>query len=155
MKIENYEKAGKYRLYYPILWVFIATLTIYPLIFNVPLKIIYFSIAGVIFLLYLYLLLKKPYYVNFEAKHTSIVVRFFNPHPFLSKPKAYNIRINEFAGYEIIEKLGGFNKFIIFKIKKGKQVGSYPPLSISLLTENQINDIKKELDTILKIKKLK
>jgi hypothetical protein len=155
MKIENYEKAGKYRLYFPLLFVASATLIIYSVAVFDKLKSVWLGIGVVLYLIYLFLILKKPYYINFEVKHTSIVVRFFNPHPFLSKPKAYNIRINDFAGYEIVEKLGGLNKFIVFKIKKGKQIGAYPPLSVSLLTKDQIENIKKELDTILKIKKLK
>ncbi len=155
MKIENFKKAAPYRLIFPLLIIsFVVSLVFYfsnPVDYNIILLII----GIVLIFIYIFFFFKKPYYFSFETKYKSFVIRFFNPHPFLSKFKAYEIQLDEFDKYEIKDSFKGFNKNLILHIKKGKKSGTYPPVSLSLLSKNQIEELKKEFNTLLKIKSLK
>jgi hypothetical protein len=114
-----------------------------------------YVVSGLLLILYILLLIKKPYYFYFEPKQKTFLIRYYHPHVLFNKKKAFEIPIDSFEKYNITEKLYGYNKYITFYIKKGKSTGSYPTISISSITKQQLEDLKKELDTIIKIKNLK
>ena len=155
MKIDNYRKAIAYKFYFPIIGVGALSIFIYSLIEQGNLNLIYYAISLLLVVLYVFLAIRKPNYFYFEPRHSTIIIRYYSPQPFFFFFKAFEIPINYFSSYEIKQKFSGYKKSIIFKIKKGKSTGQYPSVSISLLSQNEIDQLKKELDTILKIKRLK
>lgn len=150
MKI-SIEKALKYKIYYPLLILLFLIFVVYAFMTKDNLFYLWIGISLIPLFLYIILIIKKPYYFFIETTYNKIIIRFFNPHPFLRKNKAIQIPVNKFAGYEISEKLNGFIKFLTIKIRDNKKVMAYKPLSISLLKSAEIETLKKELDTILKI----
>ncbi len=155
MKIDNYRKAIPYKFYFPIIGVAALSTFIYSIIVQGNYNFIYYAISLFFVVLYIFLAIRRPNYFYFEPRHSSMIIRYYSPHPFFGKAKAFEIPIKQFSSYEIKEKLFGYNKSIVFKIKKGKSIGQYPSVSISLLSETELKELKKELDTILKIKRLK
>ncbi len=149
------EKAMKYRLYYPILLVFGISLLIYAFATKDNLFAIWLGAGGFALIVYFLLLIKKPHYFSIETTHNKIIIRFYNPHPFLTKFKSIQIPIQKFYEYEITQKLGGYIRLLKLKIKDKGKTGEYPALSISLLNENQLDMLKKELDTIIKMNNFK
>lgn len=155
MKIDNFQKAATYRVYFPILLIASIALIVYFIVDTAHYKIIWLILGLIPTVIYTYMFLTKPYYFNLETKQRSIIIRFFNPHPMMSRKKAFEIPISSFVKYEIKYSMGGKKKSLIFYIKKGKKTGAYPPLSITLLTKTQIEALEKELNTLLKINRLK
>lgn len=155
MKIENYKKAGKFRIFFPILLVFAIPLIGFGLFGNESYSYIYTILGVVALLIYGVFIFRKPNYFYFETNQNFIIIRFYNPHPGFTKPKAFQIPINSFSDYKIKQELGGFRKFIFFQIKKRKQKGWYPAVSISLLKKDEIEKLKNELESIKKMKSFK
>ena len=156
MKVDNYRKSIPFKIYFIVTLVIFISLSVYTA-FNkgADYFYVYLGLSIIFGIIYLFMWLRKPNYFYFEILHSSIVIRYFNPHPFFSKPKAFSISLTSLIGYEIKQRLKGFNKSIIFEIKKAGKKGKYPPISISLLSASEINEMKKELDIILKIRSLK
>ena len=149
------EKAMKYRLYYPILLVFAISMFVYAFVTKDNLFAVWSTAGSVAIIVYFLLLIKKPHYFSMETTHSKIIIRFYNPHPFLTKFKSIQIPIQKFYEYEITEKLGGYSRSLKLKIKDKGKTGEYPALSISLLNKNQLDLLKKELDSIIKMNKFK
>lgn len=154
MKLNNLHKADKFRFYFPMLIIFSIPMIIYAFISTEELAYLFGIAGGVALIVYILLWMRKPHYFNIETKYNEIVVKFYNTHIGFSKTKSYQIKNNELYGYDIAEQLGGFSKIITFKIRKGKKVGTYPPVSISLLSKEDVTKLKNELDTIIKTNKL-
>ncbi|MBN2662974.1 MAG: hypothetical protein JXR68_04940 [Bacteroidales bacterium] len=154
MKINNLHKADKFRFYFPMLLIFSLPLIGYSFFAKEEYTYLYGVAGGIALIVYILLWMRKPHYFNIETKYNEIIVKFYNTHIGFSKPKSFQIKNSDFNGYSIIENLGGFSKSIVFQIKKGKKVGSYPPISISLLSKNEIKILENELNTIIKTNKL-
>jgi len=146
--------ALRYKIYFPLLFMFFVFFIVYAFITKDNLFYLWISISLVFFILYVIISIRKPHYFYLETTYNQIIIRFFNPHPLLRRNKAIQIPNNKFAGYEITEKMNGFVKLLTVKIKDNKKVLSYPPISITLLKNHEIDAMKKEFDTILKINRL-
>ncbi|MBN2891781.1 MAG: hypothetical protein JXL97_07935 [Bacteroidales bacterium] len=155
MKIENFQKAAPYRLFFPVLLIATLASVAYFFVDKSNYNFIWLGLGVVFAVVYVLIFLKKPHYFEFEAKHRSFIIRFFNPHPFLTKHKAFEVSIEQFDKYEIVKGFGGLSKNLVLYIKKGKSTGAYPSVSVTLLNENKINLLKKELDSIIKMKSFK
>ena len=97
---------------------------------------------------YIILNLLKLYYFHLNTNGKNIVVRFYNAHPFVRKPKSYEIKKKDFAGYEIKTSFFGFRSEIIFSLKTKKGSGKYPPVSISALNKIERKKLLKTLDNL-------
>ena len=155
MKIDNFKSAGKITLILPVMLLISVILIVYPFVDNIINKDSWIIAGGLLFLFYLIIFLSRPHYFYFEPKHKSIIIRFYNPHPLFIRRSAFEVLYSDFVKYEITSTLGGYRKNLILHIKQGKKVGKYPSVSVTLLNKKQMSDLKKELNTILKIKSLK
>lgn len=153
MKI-SIEKALKYKIYFPLLLLSFLIFVIYAFMSKNNLFYLWIGISFIPLLTYIILIIRKPHYFFIETTYNKIIIRFFNPHPIFRKNKAIQVPNNKFAGYEITEKMNGFIKLLTIKIKQNKKIMSFNPVSISLLTNTEIEALKKELDTILKINRI-
>jgi hypothetical protein len=154
MKLDNKLTAYKYKFYFPLLLLF----GIVPPIFYF-LKIeefIFLPFIGLLFILiYILLLIIKPYYFSFESTYNSIRIKFYNPHIFFSKYKVIEIPTNNLKSFNIKNSFFGLKKSLNIEIKKDKKSGFYPPLSISILKNSEIKKIVDEFNYILKTNSVK
>lgn len=154
MKINNLHKADKFRFYFPMLLIFSLPLIGYSFFAKEEYTSLYGVAGGIALILYIVLLMRKPHFFSIETKYNEVIVKFYNTHIGFSKPKSFQIKNNELNGYKIVDQLKGFSKSLVLQIKKGKKVGSYPPISISLLSKNEIKILENELNTIIKTNRL-
>ncbi len=154
MKIDNFRKSAVYRLVYPILFAIAISFIAYFFIDSASYKILWLILGLCAVLVYVYFLLKKPHYLGIEIKSRIIIVRYYNPHPFFERRKAFEVPIQNFEKYKIKEEMMGKRRMLTFFVRKGNKIGSYPPVSATLMTKTQLDSLEKELNTLLKIKKL-
>jgi len=154
MKLHNLQKSGKYKFYIPLLLLVAILMIGFAVFYNDEYSITYGVIGGVALIFYIILLFKKPNFFGIETKYNVVIIRFYNTHLGFSKPRSYQIKNKDLHGYQISEQLGGYSKTITFMVKKGGKIGSYPPVSISLLKQSEIKELKSELDTIIKTNNL-
>jgi len=115
---------------------------------NYMYKTTYYTVAGIAFLLYILLLIRKPHYFGLYDEKDHFVVRYYNPHPFFSNYKQVKIKKNEYDGYKIKNNLFGFQKSVIFYIRQGNKKGQYPPISISGLNKQQRKQLEEYLENL-------
>ncbi len=145
MKIENYKKAMQFRLYVPVLILFIVLISVF-YIFNIEKYFIYPIISSLLFIILIFILYIQPHYFSYESKNASLIFKFYNPYSFGKKIFSFVINSSDLHSYKIFYSLFGLKKQIQIEVKKNKQIGSYKPISISILNKSQINSLKKELD---------
>ncbi len=145
MNYNNFKVVAKYTIAYGVLLIMVLVLLIFSKIeyYN---RSLYLLIAGVTFATYLLLLAMKPHFFGIQLVKDVLEVRFYNPHPFVGNYKQIKIPLSEYDGYEVVKTL--FGPRIIFKIKRGKRTGQYPPLSLSAVGRKDREQIFKFLDNL-------
>jgi hypothetical protein len=78
-----------------------------------------------------------------EYLGSKITIRYYTAHPIFRRYKAFELPKSYFYDYKISEKLFGFIKTFQIIVKTPKGRFNYPPLSISLLSKQQIEDLIK------------
>ncbi len=134
MQIDNFKRVAKITIAYGVLLIIFIVLFLFSF-FEPYYRNIYLVLAGVFFAVYLFLLLSKPHFFSLEEKNSTLIIRFYNPHPFVGNYRQIKIPIQEFDGYEV--RRGLFGQRLVFKIRRGKQTGHYPPLSITALNKEE------------------
>ncbi len=141
--IDNFKTAAKISVALGVLLVITVVLYIFSLIEYAHRKT-YLILGSVTLLVYLIMLLKKLHYFGLNIENNTLIIRFYNPHPFISNYKQIKIPLEEYDGYELKKHL--FGQEIIFKIRRGKQTGKYPPVSITALSKDQKQQLFEILD---------
>ncbi len=141
-KIDNFKRAAVLTVILGVLLITAIVLFIFGFIEYYYRKI-YFTLAAISFLAYLIILLRRMHYFAMELDKGFLIIRFYNPHPFVSNYRQIKIKTDELYDYQI--KKGLFGQDLIIKIKQGNRIGKYPPVSITALTREQ----KKNLIQIL------
>ena len=143
--ISNFKSTAKITILTGVLLVVAVVLFIFALIEPYRQKI-YLILAGIVFVAYLVILLRKMHFFSIHRENDTLIIRFYNSHPLLSNYRQIKIKLDEFDGYEL--KGGWFRQEIIFKIKRGKQTGKYPPVSITLLSKDEKRQLLEMLDNL-------
>ncbi len=143
--IDNFKRAAVLTIVLGVLLIVAIVLFIFGFIEYYYRKI-YFIIAGLSFLAYLVLLLKRMHYFSLTVDNGFLIVKFYNPHPFMSNYRQIKIKLDEFYDYQI--KKGLFNQDLILKIKQKNKIGTYPPVSISGLSKTQKQELIEILDNL-------
>ncbi|MCF6367114.1 MAG: hypothetical protein L3J35_13065 [Bacteroidales bacterium] len=113
------------------------------------LKSLFYPISiGIIATVYITLLLRQSNYFFIEYLGNKIIVRYYTAHPIFRKYKSFEIPRAYFFDYKIEDVFFGLKKTVQFTIKTPKGKFNYPPLSISLLSKQQMNDLIKMLDEL-------
>lgn len=157
MKVDNRLRTAKLKIMYMVTGIVIFALSIYtyfehyqigvhPIIFKYVLP---GSIGALIFI-YFFLLLRKLNYFFIEFLGNKIVVRYYTAYPIFRKYKAFEIPRSYFFDYKIEKQFLGLRKHLQIIVKTPKGKFSYPKISISLLSERQMDDLVRMLDELKK-----
>ncbi|MDI3526178.1 MAG: hypothetical protein PWR03_361 [Tenuifilum sp.] len=107
-------------------------------------------LIAIIVLLYLlffaYFIWKGAAYLSYIDDGNKLVIRTFKLAPWGGKKISMEIPFDKFYKYEIVEKWP--KKELVLYVKKGNQILRYPPISVSSLTNEQFQQIKKSLDSL-------
>lgn len=147
MVIDNKLLAAKVSLSFQIVMALTVVSFAFIFAFRNPMEI---AIAKILFTLialtYIGLLLVNYHYFQFFDSSARLIFRFYNLHPFFKKPKAIEIPKQHFAGFEIVEKLGGLRKQLHLYVHTKTGKVPYPPLSVSGLSRQQLKQLKQSLN---------
>jgi hypothetical protein len=88
-------------------------------------------------------------YFYFSDESDKLVLRFFAPNFFTSKKNSIEIPKREFSGYSIQSFFMGYREKIILMRRTVKGIASYPPISITALSNGEKHDL---LITLEKLK---
>ena len=114
----------------------------------------YFSIEHYIMLFlsvfllifFIYLIIIKPEYVYFYEKNNKIQIKNYPARPFFRNYKAFNIDTSTLYNFKIQKSFFNQKTELILTIKTKKGRGSYPPISLSALSKNEIIKLSKFLN---------
>ncbi len=149
MKIDNRLQTAKLKIFYMLMLGGMFSFGSY-YFFEIKASFLYLTAALILAFIYLFFLIRKSDYFFIEFTGNKATVRYYTAHPFLRKYRAFEIPKAYFADYEIKKILGGFRKTVQFTIKTPKGKFKYPPLSISLLTKKQEEELVKILEEMKK-----
>lgn len=102
--------------------------------------------ASVFLVYYFYHLLAASSFLSYSDSGGKIIVRHYQLNMFNTAKSSYEIPRAEFVGYAFEERFLGLRKdLILYRRHKGKSV-AYPPISVSLLTPQEMGKLKKSLE---------
>ena len=91
-------------------------------------------------------------FINYSDQEGKITLKYFSLRPFMQKHKSIEISKNSFIKYEIISKAAGLKKYLILYQRIQNKIAKYPPISITALTNNELNSILASLNSIASVK---
>jgi len=91
-------------------------------------------------------------FINYSDQEGKITLRYFSLRPFMQKHKSIEISKNSFIKYEIISKAAGLKKYLILYQRVQNKIAKYPPISITALTNDELNSILASLNRISTVK---
>lgn len=150
MKVDNRLNTAKLKIIYMIMLGMIFSFSAYYYFeneFNLFFRLLP-VLSGIIAVVYIFFLLRKSDYFFLEYLGNKVTVRYYTAHPFFRKYRAFEIQKSLFYDYKIKKKLFGFLQTVEFTVKTPKGEFKYPPLSISLLTAEQKNELIRILDEL-------
>jgi hypothetical protein len=126
--------------------IFLA-LMIFTSLVPLPEKYIYIFI-GIGLLGYVWVFLKKYQYIEFSDDNGKIIFRYFKLIPTALEHRSIEIPQRFFVKYQIESSLMGMREEIVFFVKTKDGISKYPPVSLSILSESQKQDLLESLDAI-------
>ena len=102
---------------------------------------IMFFFAVFLLLFFLYLIIIKPEYVYFAKNKNKIIIKNYPARPILRNYKAYEINLNDFYNFNVNKRFFNKKLELILTIKTKKGEGSYPPISLSALSNSEIKKL--------------
>ena len=105
------------------------------------------AVAVVYFLIIIINFFRQQNYFYFNDSGKNIIVRYYPLRPMASSRKSVEIPKSRFAGFEIQDSMMGLKKNLILKQVLKKSVASYPPISISSLTREELAKLTRQLSS--------
>lgn len=85
-------------------------------------------------------------YIYFNNNSSKIIIRYYSLRPLSSEQNSLEIQKTELYKAEIVEKFGGFRRYIIIYQRTAKGVAKYAPISISILKKKDVDQLARELN---------
>jgi len=102
-------------------------------------------VAVIYFLIIIINFFRQQNYFYFNDSGKNIIVRYYPLRPMASSRKSVEIPKSRFAGFEIHDQMLGLKKILILKMVLKESVASYPPISISSLTREELDILTRQL----------
>jgi hypothetical protein len=100
---------------------------------------------------YIWALVRKYHYFYYsDLSPTKLVFRFYSLAPLSKRQNSIEIHKDEFYKFIFEKKLLGMRRYLILYTKTPKGIAKYKPISISLLTKSQIQDLSIAMSYLLK-----
>jgi hypothetical protein len=138
-QLNNKNRSAAYFLLYIVsgalflaaICIFIFTNKNIPLLATIVIAIIYF------FLFHLY----KPSYFEMLVSESELIINYYSVATALKSYQTIEIDISLFHGYEILTKNYGMTRQLLLTVKSKFGLADYPPVSISILSKNELNQV--------------
>jgi hypothetical protein len=115
---------------------------------NVDNSLLAVFIAAAYIIYTVYETLRNYNYIYFSDESDKLVLRYFAPNFFTSKKNSIEIPKREFSGYAIQSFFLGYREKIVLKSRTSKGIASYPPVSITALSNNEKHDLLISLEKV-------
>ncbi len=147
MIIQNKLEAAAYSMFLRIILGVVGIFIAMMFILTAPFDIFVSRIGmAVILAVYIAFLIRMPHYFIFSDSHEQyILIRYYNVHPLLVKPKQYQIPKEQIADVKIKSLFFGWRKMLLISVYSKNGVANYKPVNISLLKKEQAEKLKKQL----------
>ncbi len=152
MTVENTVRTAKIKVFYAVIIANVIAVSMYNTFEHNAswIESALWAFVGIIIAIYIGMLILRYNYFFLEHENGKISVKYYIAHPFGRKYKAFELPEKSVYAYEIKKSLGGLKKELYLVAKTPKGMFNFPPLSISLLNENEISRLKYILDGIVK-----
>lgn len=87
-------------------------------------------------------------YIYFNNETDTLILRYFSPNIFTSQKNSIEMPKNEFAGYRLQSFFMRYREKIILYRKTKKGMASYPPVSITALSNTERHALLRALDEL-------
>ncbi len=104
-------------------------------------------VAVIYFLIIIFNFFRQQNYFYFNDSGSNIIVRYYPLRPMARSRKSVEIPKSRFAGFEIQYQMMGLKKILILKQVLKKSVASYPPVSITSLTREELATLTRQLSS--------
>ncbi len=111
-------------------------------------------VAGIILLIFVYLLIIKPEYVFIQiVKNSKLIVRTYHAFPMFRQYKAYEVALNSLIAVETKKNPFSSKPFFRLAVRNKKAVGKYPWLSLSIVSKRDFNKFADYINRNVKVEK--
>jgi hypothetical protein len=161
MVIDNKKTTISLRLRKLLLIVLLATVVVMLFYFEIfkkeflgfDQKYLIFVLIGLYLIYYFWGPVRNYHYFYFsDLSPSKLVFRFYSLTPLSKRHNSIEIRKDEFYKFEFVDNLFGLRKYLVLYLKTAKGIAKYKPISISLLSETQKNDLIASLSSFSKEK---
>jgi hypothetical protein len=147
MNIENSKATGRAKLLLirlPLLAVLvILVLTMLEVFPSATILIIF---AGIFILTLLTVLVGRLHYINISIKKTEVLIRHYHLFPLLADYQELLVQKSDNPEFLIRYSFFGFIPVLYINIYTSKGKAVYPAVPLGLLSKDEVNNLKKELD---------
>ena len=147
MTINTKDRANSIRSRFLVI-AFITVVAIVILLFTVDKYEIPFTIIGLGLAIYIYYMLKRFMYIQYNDDGRIIQLRYFKLIPSTLDHHAIEIPKVGFAGYELKQSMMGLRNEIILKQKTKNGLAKYPPVSVTILNDVELRELQKSLSKL-------
>ncbi len=105
--------------------------------------------VGIIYLVFMIFIFVKNYcYIYYVSDGPKIILRYIPLKPLSAGNFSIEIPKKDFVKVELKERFFGLSKKLIFYVKSTKGVAKFKPVSVSILSKKQLNDLMADLTRI-------
>lgn len=109
------------------------------------------SMAILMITIYIFISMMQYNYFYCEIDNAKIILKYYGLGPLNKEYKTIKVSTEQFKKFEIRYVFFGLvEQLIIYVSVKNKQIAKYPPVSISALSAEEKNNLKKELANLYK-----
>jgi len=109
-------------------------------------------IAAIYILINAYRFFLDLNFINFSDQEGKIIIKYYSLRPFMQKHRSIEISQNSFVKFEIIGKAAGIKKYLVLYQRIQNKIAKYPPISITALTNDELNSILTSLSSKVSVK---
>lgn len=153
MNFNTKYKAQNLRNYFMV-FIFLTIILLVILFFTeiIPVPNLEYGLIGLAILVYGWFAVKRFYYIEYSDEKEKLILRFFKLIPTALDHQSIEISQRFLIKYEVKSSMMGMRKEIILFVKTKDGIMKYPPVSISILSEEQIKKVQSSLQRILMTK---
>ncbi|MBN2481316.1 MAG: hypothetical protein JXB19_06235 [Bacteroidales bacterium] len=131
-----------------IIIILLLFVPIYNIIKGVNNSLLAIFIAAAYFIYAVYNNFRNYNYIYFNNESEKLILRYFSPNIFTSRKNSIEIPKNEFAGYKLHSFFMRYREKIILYRNTKKGLASYPPVSITALSNAERYAMLRALDEL-------
>jgi|AntAceMinimDraft_14_1070370.scaffolds.fasta_scaffold08481_4 hypothetical protein len=149
MVINTKELSTRIKMAIMLVSLLLIVLVVMSLIFKFSEKHIVEYALGCIYILFMVFVFIKNYcFIYFVSDGPKIILRYIPLKPLSAGNYSIEIPKKDFVKVELVKKFFGLSKTLVFYVRSQQSVAKFKPVSVTILTKQQINEIVNDLSNI-------